>query len=87
MKLSSWLTGLFIATCALMMTACASPTPPKTGLQSNLLLECATPPDITETTGKAAQEALTAWGMAFNECKKLNSSKAAHIRSIHGVSD
>lgn len=79
-KTSSWLTALFITISALTLTACATPTPPRT-VQASLLLECRNPEDIKGVDGKAAQEALTAWGAALRECRELNADKARYIRS------
>lgn len=50
-------------------------------MQASLLLECRNPEDIKEVDGKAAQEALTAWGAALRECRELNADKARYIRS------
>lgn len=61
--------------------------PQKTGLQSNLLMDCEIPGDITRTDGAAAMAALLEWGGALNECAALNAAKAAHIRRIHQLPD
>ena len=45
-----------------------------------MLTECRNPPDITDVTGEAAQNALTAWGAALRECRQLNKEKADYIR-------
>lgn len=75
------LTALFIAISALMMTGCGTQTPQKMEVQSNLLLECRTPEDITSGDGASLLEALTDWGAALQECHQLNHAKALHIRS------
>lgn len=83
-KTSSWLSALFITIFALTLTACSTPTQPKTAPQASLLLECRNPDDITGNDGASALQALTDWGAALRECRELNAAKAEHIRNTSG---